>query len=82
MELVIPDPIVQSLRLPEPEQQDRLLLELALALYAQRLLSFGKSRNLVHMGPYEFGHLLLSRGITRHYTWEEYEDDVAYACGE
>lgn len=36
-------------------------MELAIALYSQELLSFGKARELAQMGKYEFGQLLGER---------------------
>ena len=77
--LEIPDSIAQAIHLPEQRIPQELLVELALALYAQNLLSFGKARQLTHLGKYEFGQLLGARGIMRHYTREELEDDLAYA---
>jgi predicted HTH domain antitoxin len=55
------------------------LEELAVALYVQGILSFGKARELASMGKYEFGRLLGERGIPRHYSREELEDDLTYA---
>lgn len=80
--LEIPDTVVQAIRLPEGRIARELLVELAVALYAQELLSFGKARELAGIGKYEFGRLLGERGIPRHYGREELEDDLAYACGE
>jgi len=82
VQLQIPDTIVQAIRLPEERIVQELLVELAVALYAQELLSFGKARELAGMGKYEFGQLLGKRGIPRHYGWEELEDDLAYVRGE
>jgi predicted HTH domain antitoxin len=48
MELSIPESIIQSIRLPESRIQAELFKELALALYAQELLSFGKARELFY----------------------------------
>jgi len=39
-----------------------LLVELALALYSQSFLSFGKARELAEMPKYEFG-LLVENGV-------------------
>ena len=33
------------------------------------------------MGEYEFGELLVDKGINRHYGEEELEDDLTYANG-
>lgn len=79
LQLSIPDSILQAIRLPEQRIEQELLHELAVALYAQDLLSFGKARELAQMDKYEFGQLLAQRGILRHYSSEELEDDLAYA---
>jgi predicted HTH domain antitoxin len=79
MQLSIPDSIVQSIRLPEKRIESELLKELALNLYQQELLSFGKARELANMGHYEFSKLLEERGICRHYSQQELEEDLNYA---
>ena len=82
LSLPIPDSVVQAVRLPENRLQAEMLLELAIALYAQDMLSFGKARELAGLGKYEFGQVLGQRGIVRHYGAAELEDDLAYARGE
>ncbi|HEY9825601.1 MAG TPA: UPF0175 family protein [Stenomitos sp.] len=82
LQLSIPDSILHALRLPEQRIEQELLHELAVALYAQDLLSFGKARELAQMNKYEFGQLLAQRNILRHYSSEELEDDLAYARGQ
>ena len=82
LELHIPDSVAQAIRLPEERMAQELVVELAIALYAQGLLSFGKARELAGMGKYEFGQLLGKRGILRHYGQEELEDDLTYARSE
>lgn len=82
MQLQIPDAILHAIRLPEGRIAQELLVELAFALYAQEILSFGKARALAGMEKYEFGRLLGARGILRHYSKEEMEDDLRYACSE
>jgi predicted HTH domain antitoxin len=79
IQLVIPDDIVQAIRLPEGQMQQELLKELAVALYANGFISFGKAQELSGIGKFEFGHLLGARGVMRHYGAEELEDDLAYA---
>lgn len=81
LQLHIPDSIAQAIRLPEARLQQELLIELAVALYAQGLLSFGKSRELAGMGKSAFGQVLGKRGVVRHYGPEELEDDLTYARG-
>ena len=82
LELRIPDSVAEAIRLPEKRLADQLLVELAVALYAQEALSFGKARELAGMTMYEFGVLLGRRGVPRHYGREELEDDVTYASGQ
>ncbi|MCL0033459.1 UPF0175 family protein [Thermodesulfovibrionales bacterium] len=82
LQLRIPDSVAQAIRLPEERKVQELTVELAIALYAQGFLSFGKARELAGMGKYEFGLLLGKRGIPRHYGQEELEDDLSYARSE
>lgn len=82
LSLAIPDSIVQAIRLPEKRLREEMLLELAIALYAQEALSFGKARELAGLGKYEFGQILGQRRIMRHYGETELEDDLAYARSE
>ena len=80
--LQIPDSVTQAIRLPEGRMKEDLLLELAVALYAQGVLSFGKARELANLTKLEFGQVLGRRGILRHYGQEELEDDLIYARGQ
>lgn len=81
LSLSIPDSVVQAIRLPEKRLREEMLLELAVALYTQDALSLGKARELAGLSKYEFGRILGQRGIARHYSEEELEDDLAYAHG-
>jgi predicted HTH domain antitoxin len=56
-------------------------MELALALYAQGILSFGKAAELARSSRYEFADLLGRREIPRHYTEENFAADLNYARG-
>ena len=82
LELRIPDSVIQSIRLPGKRMEEDLLVELAVALYGQEALSFGKARELARMSKYEFARLLGKRHVPRHYGQEELEDDLAYAHRE
>lgn len=82
LKLLIPDTVIQGMGLPEQRIEQELLKELAISLYAKNILSFGKARELAKLDKYEFGQLLGQRGICRHYTAEELEDDLAYARGK
>ena len=80
--LEIPDQVAQAIRLPLMEQQQQLMTELAVALYARGILSFGKARELTALNKAEFGLLLGRRGIPCHYTAQDVEADIAYAHGQ
>jgi len=80
--LQVPDSVARSLRLPENEAEGRLLSELALSLYAQGILSFGKAAELAQMSRYEFAGLLTHRCIPRHYGSDELAEDLTYGRGE
>ena len=77
--LTIPDSVLQAIRLPEKRIRQELLVELAISLYDQAILSFGKARELAQLGKYEFGKVLGERKISRHYGKEELEEDIIYA---
>lgn len=79
IQLEIPDSVVEALRLAPANQKQQLLIELAIALYAQSILSFGKARELTGLSKYEFGLLLGERGVSRHYSVDDLHDDLSYA---
>lgn len=79
LELRIPESVVQAIRLPEERISQELLVELAVALYSQGILSLGKASELAKIGKHAFGRLLGERGILRHYGREELADDLTYA---
>lgn len=64
------------MRLPGGERQQRIWIELAVSLYAQGILSFGKARQLCGMTKFEFGILLGKRKIPRHYSQEDLQNEV------
>jgi predicted HTH domain antitoxin len=75
----IPTEIKYALRIPERELESRLRLELAVHLYEEWLLSFGKAVAFAQMPRWEFAAELAKRKITRHYTAHELEEDLAFA---
>jgi predicted HTH domain antitoxin len=77
--LEIPDSVARAIRLPRKEQSHQLKVELALGLYAQGILSFGKACELAEMNNLEFGILLGKRDIPRQYEEQDLQDDIAYA---
>ena len=80
--LEIPDQVAHAIRLPASEQQQSLMTELAIALYALGILSLGKARELTPLNRVEFGLLLGRRDIPRHYAKQDLEDDIACARGQ
>lgn len=77
--LEILDSVVRALRLPPNEQRRHLKVELAVSLYAQSILSFGKACELASMGKLEFGILLGKRNVPRQYSEQDLQDDISYA---
>jgi predicted HTH domain antitoxin len=80
--LQIPDSIARSLRIPEAEAEERLRQELAAALYANGLLSFGKASELAGLSRFAFSSILGQRHIARHYAEDEMNEDTRYAGGQ
>ena len=77
--LTIPDSVCDALGLPEGEIERALYRELALALYARWGLTMGLASRLGGFAKTEFLDALAERGILRHYTQEDLDDDAAYA---
>jgi predicted HTH domain antitoxin len=68
----IPREISQAARMSPEELKE----ELAIHLFEEGKLSFGKARSLAAMTIWEFQQLLGSRGIVVHYDIEDYEEDL------
>lgn len=75
----IPREIVLSLKIPQQRVRITLLEELAINLYAQDYLSFGKARKLAGLSKWEFAERLGKRGIPRHYNEDDLEEDLRFA---
>ena len=71
--------MADALALPEGRKKEELLRELAVTLYREDMLSFGKARELAGLSKYEFGRLLGDRSVARHYGRAELEEDVRCA---
>jgi predicted HTH domain antitoxin len=82
LHLEIPESVATSLRLPVPEVEPRLRRELAVALYSQGILSFGKACELAGSSRYAFADLVASRDISRRYTDDDLTLDLEYARGQ
>lgn len=81
MELHIPRSVADAITLPEGRKEQELQRELAVTLYREGMLSFGKARELASLDKFAFAQLLGERGIYRHYGPDELEEDLAYARG-
>ena len=68
----IPREVIHSTRMT-PEELRR---ELAVYLFQQGRLSFGKAREMAEMTVWAFQQLLGARGIPVHYGVEDYEQDL------
>lgn len=79
--ITVPEDILEALRLPGKDREHLLKVELAFALYDREILTMGKARKLAGMTKWEFIEELGRRGIERHYTERELEEDVAFAKG-
>lgn len=77
LQIEFPDEFLQAIRLPKREAPARIKRELAVALYAKGLLTFGKARQLAEMARWNFHDLLGEEGVLRRYDVEEFEDDLA-----
>ncbi len=71
--LEIPSEVLHATRMT----RSQLKVELAIHLFEQDKLSFGKARQLAEMDGWQFMQLLGSRNIHLHYDVAEYEEDLA-----
>lgn len=71
MKLHLPDDV-----LPTDMSEEELRLELAIALYAIRKISFGKARKLADKDWFSCRQILDERGIPAHYDEEDFEQDL------
>jgi predicted HTH domain antitoxin len=77
----VPGDVYDALNVPEDQRDETLRVELAVSLYRERILSVGKARELAGCSRREFHRLLGERGVERHYTDEELDEDLTYARG-
>ncbi len=82
VQIEIPKEVVLSLKMPFERVKRQLTEELAVHLYQQGFLSFGKARELAHLSKWEFSEKLGERDISRHYTQEDLEEDIKFAYEE
>lgn len=77
----IPEEVAAALRLPSDTAEEEVRKELAVTLYARRLLPLGKARQLAGLSRRDFEELLGERQVPRDYTDENLEEDLEYAFG-
>lgn len=77
--LDIPDAIMQTLPIAPDARSARLLLEMAIGLYAKGTLSLTQGAELAGLSRIDFGFELGERGIPRHYGTTELAEDLSYA---
>ncbi len=68
----IPKEILHATRMTPQD----IRIELAILLFQQGKLSFGKSRELAGKTVWEFQQMLGARNIPVHYDLEDYEEDL------
>ncbi|NJF25987.1 UPF0175 family protein [Thermococcus sp. Bubb.Bath] len=82
MEIVIPEDIITSMKLPKGDVERELRVDLAVILYQRGIPPLGKAAKLAGMTKREFLDELAKRKVPRHYTEKELEEDLAFARGE
>lgn len=82
IQLHIPRSVADAITLPEGRKEEELRRELAITLYREGMLSFGKARELADLDSFAFDQLLGARGIERHYGEDELDEDLTYARDE
>ena len=85
--LLLPEPLTMdstvSIKIPREVvyatqlSPEELLRELAIYLFQQGKLSFGKAREMAGLTAWSFQQVLASRDIPVHYGVDEYEQDLA-----
>jgi len=77
----IPKEIALSLKIPGEKAKVQLKEELAIHLYKEGFLSFGKARALADLSKWDFAERLGSKRVPRHYTRENLKEDMVFANG-
>jgi len=75
----VPPEVLDAIAAPPDEREPIVRQELAVSLYREGYLSFGKARELAGLSKVEFHRLLGERTVERHYTEEDLDIDIDYA---
>ncbi len=78
LSIEIPDDILQSAKLPPDRAKQELTKEMAFSLYQRQIISMGNARKLSGLDKWAFIEGLAERGIKRHYSEQELEEDIRY----
>ncbi len=79
--LTIPDEVLETLKMPKDRVEEELKKELGFLLYYHGLASMGIARKLAGLTKWEFIEGLAKRGMQRHYTEKELQEDIDYVKG-
>ena len=74
----IPDDIMETVKLPPDKAKQELTKEMAFSLYQRKLVSMGNARKLAGLDKWAFIEGLAERGIERHYSEQELQEDFRY----
>lgn len=72
MTLTLPDDLLSAAHLTE----DQLLVELAVALFQQERITFGRAARLAGLPQLDFQRVLAHRRIPLHYDQQDLEEDL------
>jgi len=72
----LPRDILSAANISEIKANSDIKKYLALYLFGERVLSFGKATELSGMNKFEFMELLGSKGISFNYDSEDYQEDL------
>lgn len=75
----LPSDVLDAIAAPPEDREPIVRQELAVSLYREGYLSFGKARELAGLSKAAFHRLLGDRKIQRHYTEADLALDVEYA---
>ena len=75
----LPSDVLDAIAAPPEDREPIVRQELAVSLYREEYLSFGKARELAGLSKAEFHRLLGERGVERHYAEEDLTLDIEYA---
>ena len=75
----LPAGVLDAIAAPPEDHEPIIRQELAVSLYREEYLSFGKARELAGLSKAEFHRLLGEREVERHYTEDDLALDVEHA---